>query len=376
MLNLNSIPDIATACARRRFLNAEFMYKPPPSEPRSRLVFEYALRSRLAELSSEDAVLFICHSAATVEGLAVIAAGFRHLHMMATIANPEPAPDSNPQLPAQLEWEGRWQRYQMTDRWWRIGVAMEVARRIDAPGYLIMPALDAVWGMGLLSTLVRFSQKHSRGGQPAAVSPYTYYQHSSVAGAEIPPLVINVLNTALGHDLRFAERLARDEVQGFWGKMGMIPFGMCGAVIDAANRSMFEDDLEIDRVLRELGYSARALWIDDPTVYRQALPVFDMDGVRTIIERTMHYSLYVPASEVGGSTLNFPLDEAGERKRQTDPQFARYNEIAEKLIAECAETIKARLDRFGASWVDWGQYRHVVRMGIPGVEVWRRMDDL
>jgi hypothetical protein len=124
-------------------------------------------------------------------------------------------------------------------------------------------------------------------------------------------------------------------------------------------------------VIREQGYAARGLWIDDPAVYRQSPPVFDMDGMRRVIERLLHYSLYVPASEVGGSSLNFPLDELGERKRQTDPEFARLNQIAEGLIAECANIIKTRLDRFSASWVDWGQYRHLVRMGIPGVEVWR-----
>lgn len=376
MQYLDSISAIAEACAGRRFLSAEFMYKPPPTQTRARLVFEYALRSRLAALGSEDAALLICDSAATVEGLAVIAAEFRHLHMMATVANPEPMPETNSPVPAQFRWKGEWRRYRMTDRWCRIGVAMEVARRIDSSGYLIMSALDAVWGGGLLLMLVEFSRQHTRGGLPAAVSPYTYYQHSQVPGADIPALVIDVLNTALGRDLRFPDRLERDEVQGFWGKMGLIPFRMCGAVIDAANKGMFEDDLELDRVIRERGYSARALWIDDPAVYRQALPVFDLSGVRAVIERTMHYSLYVPATEVGGSTLNFPLDELGEQKRQTDPQFARHNGIAEALIAECAETIKARLDRFGASWVDWGKYRHVVRMGIPGVEVWRRVDDL
>lgn len=371
MFHLESIADIAEACADRRFVSAEFMYKPPLSEPRSRLVFEYALRSRLERLGAEDAVLLICDSAETAAAFAPLTAQYPHLRAIATIANPEPFPESDASIPAQFGWEGQWQRYQTTDRWCRISVAMEVARRMKNSGYLIMPAHDAVWGDNLLSRLVEFSHEHARGGLPAAVSPYTYYQHSPIPGANIPPLVIDVLNVALGRDLRFAERLERDEVQGFWGKMGMIPFAMCGAVIDAANRTMFEDDLELDRVIREQGYAARGLWIDDPAVYRQSPPVFDMNGMRRVIERLLHYSLYVPASEVGGSSLNFPLDELGERKRQTDPEFARLNQIAEGLIAECANIIKTRLDRFSASWVDWGQYRHLVRMGIPGVEVWR-----
>jgi hypothetical protein len=156
--------------------------------------------------------------------------------------------------------------------------------------------------------------------------------------------------------------------------MGMIPFAMCAPVIEAADQQTLEDDLELDRVIRTLGYSARALWIDDPAVYRQAPSIFDLEGLRVAIERIMHYSLNVPATAVGGSTLNFPLDAAGELKRQTDPVFAYHNAIAEKLIAECAEVIKARLDRFGASWVDWGRYRYVVRVSDPVVEVWRAVE--
>lgn len=375
MLRLSSISETAEACADRRFVSAEFMYKLPPTEPRARLVFEYALRLRLAALGSDDAVLFICDSAATADAVAPILAAFPRPLALATITNPDDDPGGDPSIPARLGWEGEWRRCRTTDRWRRITAAMEVARRIESSGYLVMPAHDAVWGEGLLSRLVDFSQQHQRGRLPAAVSPYTYYQHSAVPGAAIPPLVIDVLNTALGRDLRFAERLERDEVQGFWGKMGMIPFGMCGAVIDAANQRMFEDDLELDRVIRVLGYNARGLWIDDPAVYRQSPPVFDLDGARVVIERLMHYSLYVPASEVGGSSLNFPLDELGQQKLQTDPDFARLNQIAEGLIAECARHIKARLDQFGVSWVDWGRYRHVARVGIPGVEVWRRVSN-
>lgn len=374
MLTLDAIDSIAEACIGCRFVSAEFMYKPPPTEPRKRLVFESALRSRLSSLSDQDAVLFICNSEKTVEALTAIIADFPQPLHVATIANPLPYAGIPSSTPQHLGWEGEWERYATTDRWCRITLAMNVARRLDSEGWLIMPAHDAVWGRDLLATLVGFSHEQARGGLPAAVSPYTYYQHSQVPGADIPQDIIDILNTALGRDLRFAERLARDEVQGFWGKMGMMPFAMCGSVIDTADQTSLEDDLELDHVIRDVGYNARALWIDDPQVYRQALPVFDLEGVRTVIERTMHYSLNVPASVVGGSTLNFPLDAVGEHKWQTDPAFARNNEIAEMLIADVAADIKGRLDRFGASWVDWGAYRHVVRSGIPEVEVWRRIE--
>jgi hypothetical protein len=294
--------------------------------------------------------------------------------MLAIVANPQPDAASNSQTPTQLEWPGEWRRYSTTDRWCRIALAMEVARHIDTPGYLIMPAQDAVWGQNLLARLVAYSHEQARGGFPAAVSPYSYHQHSPVPGTEIPSLVIDVYNTALGRDFGFKQRIARDEVQGFWGKMGMIPFGMCGALIDTADKSTLEDDLELDRVIRTLGYAARALWVDDPAVYRQAPLLFDLDDVRRAIERIMHYSLNVPATAVGGSTLNFPLDAAGELKRQTDPGFAYHNGIAESLIAECANAIQERLDRYGASWVDWGKYRYVVRPSYPEVEVWRAAD--
>ena len=374
MQQLETIDAVAEAYAGRRFLSAEFMYQPPPTDPRLRLVFDFGLRSRLSRLGAEDAVLFICDSHETNDSLSPFTAKYRQVPILTIVANPQPDVCAEMQTPQQLEWTGQWQRYDMTDRWRRITMAMEAARRINSNGYLIMPAHDAVWGDDLLARLVAFSHEQARGGQPAAVSPYTYFQHSPVPGAEIPSLVIDVYNTALGRDCGFAERIQRDQVQGFWGKMGLIPFAMCGPVIDSADKSTLEDDLELDRVIRTLGFSARALWIDDSAVYRQAPPIFDLDGARTAIERIMHYSLNVPATVVGGSTLNFPLDAAGELKRQTDPTFAYHNEIAESLIAQSAEAIQARVERFGASWVDWGSYRYVVRPGDPSVEVWRSIN--
>lgn len=375
MQQLNTAEAIAAACSGRRFISAEFMYRMPPEDPRALSVFEYGLHSRLSGLGEDAAVLFICNSAETAAAMQPYAATYPNLLAVTAITNPLPANGNAAAAPTPVrcEWEGQWQRYCMTDRWSRIGLALDVGRRMTTPGYLIMPAHDAVWGTGLLDLLVTFSDANATGGLPAAVSPYTYDQHSPVPGVDIPPLVIDVLNTAMGRDLRFRERIERNEVQGFWGKMSLMPFAMCDAVLKGADTATLEDDLEIDHLIRDAGYCARALWIDDPLVYRQALPVFDLDGVRAVIERTLHYSLNIPATEVGASTLNFPLDALGEARALEDSVFALHNEMAEELIAECVAEIKARLEQCGASWVDWGVYRHVVRPGLPNVEVWRRL---
>jgi hypothetical protein len=158
--------------------------------------------------------------------------------------------------------------------------------------------------------------------------------------------------------------------------MGMIPFAMCGTVRDMSETFVWEDDLEIDRVIRDAGYRARCLWVSDPRLYRQALPVFDRDGVRRVIERTLHYSLNIPNQSVGASSLNFPLGKLATLRRWIDPNFAHCNAQAEALIAACTGEIKARLEQFGASWVDWGAYRHVMRVGDPVVEVWKRENHL
>jgi hypothetical protein len=373
---VSTVHEAAALLAGKRFINAEFMYKPRPTSPREQIVFDYTLQSRLSSLGSEDAVLFICDSAETIDSLAPFEAQFSKLPMLAIIANPAPADmqfygRSSPHL---LQWDDpdNWQPYLMTDRWTRIDVALEIGSLMESPGYLIMPAHDAVWGHDLLSRLVRFSQRYAKNGLPAAVSPYTYDQHSAVPGADISQDVIDLLNTAFGRDVLFSWKIRFDRVQAFWGKMGMMPFGMCKTVRDMAEKTTWEDDLEIDRVIREAGFAVRCLWINNPQLYRQALPVFDREGVRRVIERTLHYSLKIPDARIGGSTLNFPLDTLGKLRRLISPKFARNNAQAEALIAECCEVIAARLQHFGASWVDWGGYRYVTRIGNPVVEVWRR----
>jgi hypothetical protein len=155
--------------------------------------------------------------------------------------------------------------------------------------------------------------------------------------------------------------------------MGMIPFAMCAEILRRADMLVWEDDLEIDRVIREAGYDVRCLWADDPNLYRQALPVFDRAGLRAVIERTLHYSLSIPGDT---SLLTRPLDALGQFRRQLDPPFAWGLALSEAITAECKAEIAQRLERYGASWVDWGAYRYVARVGDPVVQVWKTQSDM
>jgi hypothetical protein len=35
--------------------------------------------------------------------------------------------------------------------------------------------------------------------------------------------------------------------------------------------------------------------------------------------------------------------------------------------------MRARVKRYGCSWVDWGAYRYVARPRDPAVEVWKQV---
>ncbi|MEP6986281.1 MAG: hypothetical protein ABI970_11830, partial [Chloroflexota bacterium] len=341
---------------------------------RERIVFDSTLRSRLRALSQDDAVIFICDSQATIDSLLSFEAEYPHLLMLAIITNPLPFKGKSGSTPFDLKWEAPeiWKQVQTTDRWARIDVALEIGSLVNQDGFLLMPAHDAVWENGLLKKLEDFSHLYAKNRLPAAVSPYTYYQHSAVAGADIPEDIIHLMNTALSRDTWFRWNIRRDQMQAFWGKMSITPFGMCDAIRANAEQTLWEDDLDIDRIIRELGYGVRCLWIDNPAVYRQAPPIFDSEGIRKVIERTLHYSLHIPDERVGGSSLNMPLDWLGRLREIIRPRFRHYNPEAEKMIAECAVEIGKRLENFGASWVDWGGYRYVVRVRDPVVEVWKR----
>lgn len=354
------------------YLLAEFMHQPRPVDPRRRAVFDFCLRSRLAQLTQQDQALFICRDQATIDSLASFTQATA-AQVDFTIANPslEPAQSDTPHA---FAWDqpAEWTRYAMTDRWARIMCALQQADQLHNSGingYLLMPAHDAVFGDGLFNRLRRLSEKFAAQGIPAAVSPYTYFQHSPVPDLTIDPRMIDLLNVTMGRDPLFCYALTRDQVQGFWGKMSMTPFAMCGALLREVDSTTLEDDLIIDTALRRLGYGVRAAWAWDVREYRQALPVFDQTDVRAVIMRTLHYSL-----NVRGSTLNQPLNWAGRLNALINPKFRKLNQQAEDLIAECVAEIEGRLTQYNASWVDWGAYRYVVRLYHPSVEVWKHND--
>ncbi len=369
--------------SHRRILDAEFMYRPrPPEANRARVIFDFALRSRLSALDpTQDTVLLIADSLATAQSLTPILADFPRLSVSTRIANPTPWPESKPEskreTPLHCGWPSpdRWQRYRQSDRWARIDAALDTASQYSASasglktGGLVMPAHDAIWGRDLLPLLIAFSQRHShnsRQGIPACVSPYSFYRHSTVPGAAIPQDVIAIVNTAFNRDPLFGWRLRWGLVQGFWGKTGLIPFGLCAAIRSEVDQTFFEDDSEIDRAINKVGGAARGLWIRSPKHYRQALPVFNEADALHLFERTLHYSL--PA---GGSALTTPPSALMRLWSIVQPRYARYWPRAERLISQAQAAIEARVTQFGASWLDWGSYRYVTRVGDPEVEVWR-----
>ncbi|MDX2161528.1 MAG: hypothetical protein SF162_09405 [bacterium] len=371
---------IVRSSSRPRLIVAEFIYSTVPVDARARAVYAYALRSRFQQLTGRDTVLWLCADHAAAHSVTALVRSFglgRALPQFEThIVNPPPfagVPEID--TPRQLAWElpQGWTRLTMTDRWARILAALE--RAAHEPGAMLaMPAHDAVWGAGLLERLIRFSQRHARAGLGAAVSPYTYWQHSPVPGVDIPEDVIRMLNAAFNRDVTFRCKLWRDQVQGVWGKMSLIPAGMCAGLRVQADTTTLEDDLILDGAVRRLGYAARALWIENPRQYRQALPAFDAEAVRRVIARTLHYSLnvYSPAHPFGGSALAAPLDVFGRLRTVVSPRFRRINAAAERLIRAEADAVQARMAASGASWVDWGAYRIVVRRGDPSCEVWKR----
>ncbi len=264
-----------------------------------------------------------------------------------------------------FDWDGHWVRLSMSDRWTRILAALELGRDAGTGGYLIMPAHDALYSRDLLLKLVAFSRQHAQNGLPAAVSPFTFYKHSPIADADIPADIIDLVNAAFNRDPAFRLQLERGAAQGYWGKMGLIPFEMCGDLLKTVDTRIWEDDLELDRAITALGYAARTLWIDDPAQYRQALFVVDEAGVRHIIERHLHYSL-----RTGGSALTQPLTDMARYWRIINPHLGAASVWAERIIDEEYAKMMQRVAQYGASWVDWGDYRYVARPYDPHVEVW------
>ncbi len=351
-------------------LSAEFLYQPRPAGPRARAVFDHALRARLAALQADDGLLLLVNGAEALESVAPLLAEFPAARRAALVVNPEPLRTA-PDIPRALGWEapGGWTAFQMTDRWARLRAALAAAVEAGGDGWLLLPALDAVYGRPLIDWLEAQAIGLGR-GRPAAVSPVTPWQHYPVPGARIPPVVIDALNVAFDRDDTLAARLANGSAQGVWGKLSLIPRAACAAILRDAEVGLWEDDREIDRVLREAGWTTRGLWVRDPALYHQSPPVFDRAGLKAVLCRTLHYSLNIPADPPAGTSL---IAQPGRPFTLEDSAFYHdARRLADGLTADCLAEIAERVARWGASWVDWGAYRYVARVGVPGVEVWRR----
>ena len=337
-------------------LAAEFMYTPRPQGGREQVMFDYALRARLNALREGDTLLLLCDSAVTVDSLAPILRDFPHLTTLTHLVNPQPRALQT-DTPYACAWDTpqAWRQMAMSDRWTRIDAALDIAStRQD--GYLLMPALDAVYSRPMLEALMARAPSSAYSAQVQRVVPQL----------DLPQDVIDLHNAAFAREALVSA--CADGGQGFWGKLGMLPFEVCEAVRLAVHHDAWEDDLEIDRVLGDLSNPATCIPIDDPALYHLAPPVFDRAAVRRIIERHLHYSLKIPGHS---SALYGPPSVASQRRAAHEAAYARLLAEADALIAECDADMRQRLARFGASWVDWGGYRYVARVGIPWVEVWQ-----
>lgn len=353
------------------FLSAEMIYRPRPDEPRARAVFDHAFRARLGALNAEDGLLLLVDSTESLESLRPLLTEGPPLRAAALVVNPAPLINP-PDTPYTLGWDtpAAWHALQTTDRWARLLAALAVVSALDGGGGLVLPALDAVYGRPLLRWLEAQSMELGRGVR-AAVSPVTPFQHYRVPGASIPLAIIEALNSAFNRDETLPARLASGQAQGVWGKMSLIPFAACVGLAAALDTAVWEDDKEIDRALRERGVATRGLWQPDPALYHQVPPVFDRAGLKAVIGRTLHYSLNIPAARPAGSSflaVTPPLRFCAE----DSIWYHEGRQLADALIGECLAEIAARVAHSGASWVDWGRYRYVARIGVPGAEMWAR----
>jgi len=371
----------------KRFVSVEFMYKPRPSDTgydarRRRSVFDYALKSRLDELAHypDSALILCCNDQRTADSLSDLREQYPTLPIYIAFVNPEPhvPPYPDAQTPFRCEWDdpAGWQQVQTTDRWARIRFALELGREIAAhggTGYIVMPAHDSCWYYSILDDLAKASLEYAKGGLPAAVSPYADVHHSRVPGVYIPQNVIDTVNWAFH---RHHADIAAGSYQQFWGKMGIIPYAMSGAILKRVELRVWEDDLEIDTAIRALGYAVVTVFMDRLGLrqpYKQTLPAFNVEAVAAVFNRTLHYSLPIPPGNT--SLLARPFMELWMRLPDYALKYWYRAACIEAIVAYCQKQIDARLKRYGCSWVDWGAYRHVVRIGDPFVQVWKYGND-
>jgi hypothetical protein len=375
-MNWVTTPQQAALAAQgAHFVSVEMMYRPRPAFSPARDVFDACWRSRMNALSAGDAVLLLVNTPSTLDSLQPLMRTSPHVVWIAAEVAPQPSQKSNAEGPRAWGWETpeRWQQFRTTDRWARIRFALRTGlavEDIDSSCYLLMPAHDAVYGQRLLRVMEAAALRYATRQAPAAISPYTPWQHAPLAGIAISPEIITAMNATFARSGNMALRIARNQVQAFWGKMSMLPVSACELLLSEVSMTVWEDDKEIDRALRDCNLNARALYIADRTLYQQTPPVFTREDLRRVIERTIHYSLNIPHTPLGASSLNRPLDFSGRLRAQLFPRFRRGSRLADALIADVMREIEQRLAATGVSWVDWGDYRHVVRIGDPDVEVW------
>jgi hypothetical protein len=346
---------------RMKFLHAEFMYKPRPTEAVQRRTFDKNLRSRLNALSQHDTLLLICNHESTLTSLQPVLDAYPALQKCHVFTNPQPRAVQS-DTPARCDWESpeRWTQMDMSDRWARILCALRYAEADgEREGYLVMPAHEAVFGEGLLEALAAFAhEQHTRTGLPHAVSP------APARSDDASPALL-LLDAAF-------DRAPFDDVceqgQGFWGKMGMIPLALCAKLAREVDTDVWEDDLEIDWAMVEIGGATACIRLPRQQ-YLLDYGDINIASVRQIIERHLHYSLRIPG-EQASALLAAPSQHSRARARG-NAAYARAVQMADALIAECDAEMRTRVAKWGCSWVDWGAYRYVARPRDPAVEVWK-----
>jgi len=358
--------------AETTFLAAEFLFRARPTSRRERTVFDHNLRARLSSLNERDSALFICDSEATCASLRPVTKGFHLAGVHFAVVNPASRSQQHA-TPYHCAWDApeTWQQMAMSDRWARILYALEIAERQPPGGYLVMPAQDAVYNRRALDRLVEVS--HTVSGAVCAVSPHTHLAHTPLPDANARQREIADLHNA-AFDRAGLEHVCETEGQGYWGKMGIIPFEICGPLRSHVETHTWEDDLEIDRVLTELDCSARCIDITNPALYRLTPPIFDRSGVRAALERHLHYSLKIPGEKQ--SALQSPPSVSSRSRAECDPAYAHVLAEANRMIDACETEMRNRVEHYGMSWVDWGAYRYVARPGDTVVEVWKQRQNV
>ncbi len=373
---LENPEKIASAFKGTRLLNCEFLFASRPHTPQRGAIFDLTFHSRQQQLTAQDGVLLIATDQASIDSVTPLLERYSQVRQIACITNPTVS-DEQPQTPFELVWDmpAQWRKMRCSDRWARLLYAFEVGKYLHQQGdvgWLVFPAWDARWGDQLLPLLMAYSHQCALQSIPAAVSPYSAFQDTKPLNLHKSRLGANLYNLIFARDRTFREGLKTGDIQGFWGKMGLIPYALCEFLLQHVDTDEWEDDLEIDRALTAGGWASRGLWIADERQYRHVLPIFHLDDVYQIVTRHLHYSLRLATQGKNRSHLLDVPDRMARRRTRWSRLQARIVPTAQTILATADETLMTRVKHDGASWVDWGAYRYVTRPSVPQVEVWKR----